>query len=208
MHKLEVKFSKGPEVKYISHLDLMRLWRRALLRADIPVVYSKGFNPHPRISLALPLPLSVESSAELMEVSLGRRMAPLSFMQAVSRELPPGIEILEVREVPPKLPSLQSRIMFAEYEVEVKESGEGEKIPPSIRAFLMKESIPWEHMRDTGARSYDLRPLVDDIWIKDQNKAHFILGMKLKPQGRADQVVKALGISSPRVIRRTRLTLK
>jgi radical SAM-linked protein len=206
MHKLEVKFSKGPEVKYISHLDLMRLWRRALLRAGIPVVYSKGFNPHPRISLALPLPLSVESIGELMEVSLGRRMAPLSFMQAVSPQLPPGIEILEVREVSPKLPSLQSRIMFAEYEVEVKE--DEKKILPSIRAFLMKESIPWEHMRDTGARSYDLRPLVDDIWIKDQSKAHFTLGMKLKPQGRADQVVKALGISSPRVIRRTRLLLR
>ncbi len=203
MHKLEVKFSRGPEVKYISHLDLMRLWRRALLRAGMPVVYSKGFNPHPRISLALPLPLSVESIGELMEVSLGKRMAPLSFMQTMSPQLPPGIEILEVREVPPKLPSLQSRIMFTEYEVEVKE-GEEKKLPSSIRAFLVKESIPWEHMRDTGARYYDLRPLVDDIWIKDQNK----LGMRLKPEARADQVIKALGISSPRVIRRTRLLFR
>jgi radical SAM-linked protein len=202
MHNLEVKFSRGAEVKYISHLDLMRLWRRAFLRADMPMAYSKGFNPHPRISLALPLPLGVESIAELMEISLRRRVAPLSFMQAVSRELPSGIKILEVREVPPKLPSLQSRLRFVEYEVEGIE--EGREILPSVQAFLRQESIPWEHMRDTGARSYDLRPLVDDIWIEDHSK----LGMRLKPEARADQVVKALGISSPRVIRRTRLLLR
>ncbi len=206
MQRLEVKFSRGPEVKYISHLDLMRFWRRALLRAAMPVIYPEGFNPHPRISLALPLPVGVESSGELMEVFLGKRIAPLFFIKTVSPQLPLGIEILEVREVSSRLSSLQSRVKFAEYELEVE--GGGEEIRSSIRDFLVKESMPWEHMRDTGTHSYDLRPLVEDIWVKTKDGVRLTLGMRLKPQGRADQVAKALAISSPQVIRRTRLILK
>jgi radical SAM-linked protein len=206
MQRLEVKFSRGPEVKYISHLDLMRFWRRALLRAAMPVIYSEGFNPHPRISLALPLPVGVESSGELMEVFLDKRIAPLFFIKTVSPQLPLGVEVLEVREVSPRLSSLQSRVKFAEYELEVE--GGGEEIRSSIRDFLVKESMPWEHMRDTGTHSYDLRPLVEDIWVKTKDGVRLTLGMRLKPQGRADQVAKALAISSPQVIRRTRLILK
>ncbi|MBA7542465.1 hypothetical protein ES705_34786 [subsurface metagenome] len=66
MQRLRIRFCRGQEVKFISHLDILRLWQRALHRAGISVAYSEGFSPHPRISLAAPLPIGVTSQAELM----------------------------------------------------------------------------------------------------------------------------------------------
>ncbi|UCG84296.1 MAG: DUF2344 domain-containing protein, partial [Dehalococcoidia bacterium] len=72
MQRLRVTFSRSDSLKFISHLDMMRLWQRALRRADIPLAYSQGFSPHPRLSLAAPLAIGVTSSAELMDVFLQR----------------------------------------------------------------------------------------------------------------------------------------
>ena len=70
MQRLRIKFRRGAEVKYISHLDIMRLWQRALNRAGIALAYSEGFHPHPKISLAVPLAVGVTSEAELMDIIL------------------------------------------------------------------------------------------------------------------------------------------
>ena len=67
MQRLRLTFSRGEELKYISHLDLMRLWPRAIGRADMPLVYYQVFSPHPRLSLAAPLAVGVTSSGELMD---------------------------------------------------------------------------------------------------------------------------------------------
>src|SRR4030042_619242 len=108
MQRLRIRFYRGEEVKFISHLDLMRLWQRALNRAGAPLAYSEGFNPHPRMSLAAPLALGVTSETELMDIILAKWMSPHSFTAAVSRQLPPGIEILQVYQIPLTMPSLQS----------------------------------------------------------------------------------------------------
>ena len=68
MQRIRISFSRGEKVKYISHLDLMRLWERALRRASIPIAYSQGFSPHPKISIAAPLPIGVTSDGEFMDI--------------------------------------------------------------------------------------------------------------------------------------------
>src|SRR3989304_4165372 len=108
MPRLRVRFGRGPEVKFISHLDVMRFWERAFRRARIPLAYSEGFNPHPRISLAVPLAVGVTSEAELMDVFVSRTVSPHWFTDAVRQQLPAGIEILGVQQVGLNLPSLQS----------------------------------------------------------------------------------------------------
>ena len=70
MQRLRVTFSRGEELKYLSHLDVMRLWERALRRADLPLAYSQGFSPHAKISIAAPLPLGVTGERELMDIVL------------------------------------------------------------------------------------------------------------------------------------------
>lgn len=212
MQRFRVTFSRGQEVKYITHLDLMRLWERALRRAAIPVAYSEGFSPHPRLSLAAPLPVGVTSEGELMDLHLGRRLSPHYLLKAVSAQLPRGIDLREVVEVAPKLPSLQSQVRFAEYRVLVETDREFKEVQQAIRSLLAEESLPWQHMRDTGAHQYDLRTLIDDLWVEDWPGPQCLLGMRLRADssgtGRAEQVTAALGFPDyPRSIHRTRLIL-
>ena len=95
--------SSSPEGKsslFISHLDIMRLWERAFNRAGIPLAYSEGFNPHPRISLAVPLALGITSEAELMDIITAREVSPHWFTAALNRVLPSGIKIMQVYPMP------------------------------------------------------------------------------------------------------------
>lgn len=213
MQRLRIRFRRGDEVKFISHLDIMRLWERALRRAGIPLAYTEGFSPHPRLSLAAPLSVGVTSQAELMDIFNIRIVSPHWFSGAVGQQLPAGIGLLEVFQVAPGLPSLQSQVSFAEYKVEIEtEKGEGD-IALSLTSLLSAKSIPWQHQRDTGIRQYDLRRLIDDLWLIDWHDGYCAIGMRLRcdnsGSGRPEQVSAALGFACyPLSIHRTKLVLK
>ena len=210
MQRLRISFSRAEEVKYISHLDLMRLWERALRRAAIPMAYSQGFSPHPKISLAAPLAIGVTSEGEVMDILLQRRVSPYFFIKVVSEQLPSGIDIMGVEQVSLAAPSLQSQVREAEYRVEVEADGGVDKVEAALRSFLAKEHIPWQHQRDTGVRRYDIRRLVHRLWLIGWRESRCTLGMRLRTDsrgtGRPEQVVTALGFSQrPISIHRTRL---
>ena len=211
MYRLRVRFKRGPEIKFISHLDIVRLWQRAFRRAGIPVAYSEGFNPHPRLSLAAPLALGVTSEAELMDIVTTRGVSPHNFEESVNRQLPPGIEILQVYLVATTLPSLQSQIGYAEYRVEVETEKNEEDIRSTLDSLLSREHLPWQHQRDTGPRSYDLRALINNLWLASCCSGYCTIGMRLRcnsgGSGRPEQVVKALGFKKPHSIHRVRLIL-
>ena len=120
MQRLRLKFSRGEELKFLSHLDLMRLWERAIRRAGLPLAYSEGFTPHPQIALAAPLLVGATSQAELMDVFLSRWIPPQSFVNQIENQLPRGIALLEAWPIGPKVPSLQSQVRFVEYRVEIE----------------------------------------------------------------------------------------
>ncbi len=212
MQRLRLKFSRGEELKFLSHLDLMRLWERALRRAGIPLAYSEGFTPHPQIALAAPLLVGVTSEAELMDVSLSRWISPQSFAAKIEKQLPRGITLIEVWPVGQNVPSLQSQVKFVDYKVEVVT----EKVPGDVEAelasFLSKKELPWHHHRDTGDRYYDLRALVESLSLIDCRNDVCVLDMRLrcdeKGAGRPEQVTKALGfIKRPKSIHRTNIVL-
>ena len=213
MQRLRIRFSRGQEVKFISHLDIMRLWQRALNRAGISLAYSEGFSPHPRISLAAPLAVGVTSEAELMDITLTRFVSPHFFTSAVGQQLPPGIEILQAYPVAPTLPSLQSQIRCAEYKVEVETEKEQKDVESALASLLSVEHLPWQHQRDTGPRKYDLRALIDDLWLIDWRSGYCTIGMRLhcdsNGSGRPEQVAAALGFTHyPRSLHRTKLVLR
>ena len=212
MQRLRVEFSRDEEIKYLSHLDLMRLWERAFRRADLSLVYSEGFSPHPRISMASPLSVGITSQAELMDVFLSNWISPYDFIDLLKPQLPNGLMVLDVWSVGLNEPSLQSRVSFAEYNVELTEETEEKQVESRLKYFLSAEEIPWQHTRDTGVRNYDLRPLVEDLWIIECHNSKCVLGMRLKcgntGTGRPEQVVKALGFQQhPKLIHRTKLIL-
>jgi radical SAM-linked protein len=212
VQRLRLRFFRGEELKYISHLDLMRFWERALRRAHIPISYSEGFAPHPRISLAAPLPIGTTSEAELMDIFL-RRLAPPQFlMQCLDPQLPYGVKLLEAFQIPFSSPSLQSQVRFAEYRVTARSDRSMADVQKAVAALLESPELPWHHLRDTGPRYYDLRSLVGHIWLVEYNNQTFTLGMRLRCDptgtGRPEQVAAALGIADePKSIHRTRLIL-
>ena len=211
--RLRIRFSRGQEIKFISHLDIVRLWQRALHRAGIPLAYSEGFSPHPRISLAAPLPLGVTSETELMDIFCVQWVSPHFFTAAVSQQLPPGIGILQVYPIALSLPSLQSQVRYAEYKVEVEAEKERTEVVSALTSLLSVKHLPWQHQRDTGPRRYDLRALIDDLWLADWHRPYGTIGMRLRcdsgGSGRPEQVTAALGFTHhPQLIHRTRLILK
>ena len=212
MQRLRLKFGRGEEIKFLSHLDLMRLWERALRRAVLPLAYSEGFTPHPRIALAAPLPVGVTSQAEVMDVFLSRWLSPDSFVAQAKKQLPQSLDLLEAWPVGLDTPSLQSQVRFAEYEVKVETEKDGLEVEAALRSLLSAGELPWHHFRDTGARHYDLRALVDDLWLIDHHGSLCVLGMRLRCDatgtGRPEQVTKALGFSQrPKSIHRIELIL-
>lgn len=210
MHRLRLKFSRGEQLKFLSHLDLMRLWERSLRRAGISPAYSEGFSPHPRISLAAPLAVGVTSQAEIMDIFLENRIHPGAFTEQLTPQLPEGIGIAEIIPVNLQAPSLQSRLRYSEYVVEVETPCTAEDMQSRITALLSKDKFPWHHARDTGERYYDLRPLIDDLWMVAKQGNTGKIGMRLRNDasgsGRPEQVTRALGYDAyPLSIERTKL---
>ena len=212
MQRLRIRFKRGPELKFISHLDIMRLWIRALRRAQIPLVYSEGFNPRPRISIAAPLSVGVTGENEFMDILVDRPVSPHWLMNTVNRQLPPGIEILEVYPIGVPVSSLQSQVKSALYRVEVATRKSRDEIECDIRRLLSLEHLPWHHERDTGRRDYDLRALIENIEVAGCHEGTCILEMKLRcdesGSGRPEQVIYALGFNEyPKSIHRVKLIL-
>lgn len=93
--KILCKFTKLGYLKFISHLDLVDLFQRTLFQNKVDVKFSEGFNPHPRMSIAYPLPLGIESNSEYMEIYLNSRIDLKDFLIKMNERLPAGIKIVE-----------------------------------------------------------------------------------------------------------------
>ena len=182
------------------------------MRAAIPVAYSAGFNPRPRMALAAPLPVGVTSECELMDIYLVRELTLTAFRNRILPQLPTGLGLLQVEEVPLDLPSLQARVWGIGYRVTLEANLSRAEIEEAVRKMLHARHFPWRQMRDDVLTEYDLRPLVQDITVIDYKGKYCILGMQLlvtgHGTGRPEQVALALGFpASPCQIHRVRLSL-
>jgi len=209
VQRIRVTFSRGEEMKYITHLDVMRFWERALRRAEVPIAYSEGFSPHAQIALAAPLAVGTTSDAELMDVFMAERMTPRALIGAVAAQLPAGVAIRSAQEVGMALPALQAAVRWAEYLVDVGDGNRDaesettgvatdnrqqtrntvENRPPPIEdvraaidRFLAAESIPWEHKREDEVRSYDIRAMVAELELiaADDDRESESLRMRMR----------------------------
>lgn len=99
MQRIRVKYTKGEEIRFISHRDLMRAFQRAVRRADLPIAYSQGFNPHMKISWGNALKVGQSSPGELAELQIDGWIKPAELMSRLNVHLPKGLEILEANLV-------------------------------------------------------------------------------------------------------------
>lgn len=170
MNVIRSKFNKSGHLKYISHLDLMRLMNRALRRADIPVVYTQGFNPQPRISFATALSLGVESEGEYVDIELSEHIPEQQFIESLNDKLPDGIKIIKVSYVNDKK-SIMSLIRWSQYIIELKfdENMNKESLQDIIDKVLSQESIMYtKTSKKKGKkirREVEIRNLIKSIEI-------------------------------------------
>jgi radical SAM-linked protein len=176
--RLIIKYTKEERVKYISHLDFLRLVQRAIRRADIPVAYSQGFNPHPRLSFASALAVGVTSEGEYLEIFLMDDMDPELLCNRMNEKLPLGIRFLEGRIVDEKLPSLMSLIESAEYAITL--SGEmllKDSFSSIIEEFLSQQEILVVRTNRKGSRQIDIRPMIHGLDVFERDRDLLIKAM-------------------------------
>jgi radical SAM-linked protein len=197
--RMRIRFAKGEQVKYISHLDLARTWERVFRRAGLPVAYSQGFNPRPRFQIAAGLPVGVTSRAELLDVWLTDPLAPEEVLARLQPTLPPGLEVLEAVEVELQAPSLQSQLRAADYRAVVHSPEPVEAIRTRLQALLDAPTLPRRRQHKGGWQTYDLRPLIQSVTVEPGQSGEQVMTMRLQasPQGagRPDEVLDALGLS-------------
>ena len=190
VQKIRFEFQKVGELRFLSHLELMRAYARALRRAGVPLAFTQGFNPQPRLSLAQALAVGVEGLCELGEVELSERMAPGELCEAWNRQLPPELKILRTWEAPLHGPSLSAGVRGAVYHIQLTPNGWDQTVltdlgtPESCAAFLARESIAVEVTKKGRLVALDARPLIQEFRDVGQNGTPaWLLTLRVGPGG-------------------------
>mgnify|MGYP002060791164 FL=1 len=160
--RLRIQFAKTGSMALLSHLDLMRLLERALRRSGLPISFTGGFHPLPRVQIALALPLGAEADGEWMDMEFTEALDPLQLQQGLQPLLPSGITLLSVAEVPVSSPSLSQEIRAAVWSFDVElESGMTFDWSPAIAALLAADQLMWHDTDKKGRpRSRDCRSVL------------------------------------------------
>jgi radical SAM-linked protein len=192
--RLRIAFSKGGPLTYTSHLDLARLWGRSLRRAGVPLTYSQGFNPRPRLQLAAALPLGHTGEAELLDVWLDRPMSVRGLTRALTPVLPDGLTIRQVGRVMSKEPALQTQVVSAEYRVTVAWDEPTEQVQARVERVMATTELPQERR----GRRVNLRPLIERLRLERASRGRITLEMQLAAReaatARPEAVLEALGM--------------
>ena len=168
--------------------------KRYIRRTDLPLIFSQGYNPSPRIQLAAPLPLGITSSCEIIDIWMSDNQLDLQTLRTrIIQVQPPGIEVREVEYIDPNSPPLQKEVHAAEYSVALLDPTSN--LDHKIATLLNSESI----LRQRHGKSYDLHPLINELsLVPDGDNTSVQFFMQLSAQeggtGRPEEVLLALEI--------------
>ena len=168
MDKLRLRFSKTGRAIYISHLDLMHTMQRGFSRAGYELKYSEGFNPHPQISIALPLSVGAASVCEIMDFKLKEDPDLAELPKKLTSVLPEGIEVLEVYEPERKVALLKWLAVEGVMEYDERDPAE---MAEALRDFYAQEAIVITKRTKRGMGETDIRPGIREISFEAAEKA-------------------------------------
>ncbi len=191
--RIRIHFHKTALMRYTSHLDLHKTWERTFRRANLPLAYSQGFHPQPRISLACALPLGFTSQAEILDAWLDHEMELQCISGDLNCALPPGIQIEKVTLVTEREPALQVQVQSAVYEISLREPVPD--LDRRVADLLASDSLP----RERRGKAYDLRPLIESIErimnnAEQGQRLTVQLAARASATGRPEELLEALGI--------------
>lgn len=159
--KIVFQFEKNEPVRYISHLDIMRLFQRCMRRADIPMAYTQGYHPHPVLSFAMPLALGYTSGAEFGEVTLAEEMDIKTFLCVINRSLPTGIVVTAAKGMRDDSKALMPQVRASTYEAYFASAG---SLREEAETLLDKGSVMKTKQGKNGPRVIDIRPLILNLY--------------------------------------------
>jgi radical SAM-linked protein len=164
VQRLRVRYAKRGRLRFTSHRDFSRAFERAVVRARVPMAYSSGFHPHPRISYAGASPTGAASEAEYLEIGLAERLEPSAVLTALDEALPDGLDVLEVVESPGG--SLADRLEASVWRTTVP-GLDPRRAAEAVAAFLAADAVEVERMTKKGMRSFDCRAAVETLAVSD-----------------------------------------
>lgn len=213
LYRVRVAYAHHDGLRYVSHLEMHLVWERTLRRAGLPLAYSQGFSPHPRLHLASALPLGFLSRCELadfwLEYPAGAHAPDL---EALSRQIqsaaPPGLEIQRVEPVSLNAPALQTQVRSAEYLALPLDPLDPALLAERVAQLLATDSLP----RQRRGKAYDLRPLVEAVEVHEGTGGRPALFTRLAARegatGRPEELLDALGFDPTAFrVERVRLVL-
>lgn len=167
--RIMFRFEKGSEVRFISHLDLLRAFQRALLRSGLPVEWSVGFHPHPLFSFAMALPVGAESVGEYMEAVFSG-CEPARAAAGLNEALGPGLRVMDAGEIPGGAPSLMAAVTASDWMMEFPDGLEKD----AVDRLLSRSSIPVEKAGKKGTRAMDIRQGILDLRLAETPSGRFL----------------------------------
>lgn len=193
--KLRLRYAKRGPARFTSHRDFGRALERALRRAEIPMAYSSGFNPHPRISYASPSPTSASSEAEYVELGLSEVCDPAKVVAALNEVLPQGFEMLDAADAVKA--SLGELLQASDWEVRLV-GADADVLRTAVADLLNRDELIVERMTKRGLRTFDVRAAILSLSVVDDGS--LLLRSKVEtPLVRPDDVVTALRTIDERV---------
>ncbi len=199
--KVRVRFEKKGVLKYIGHLDMMRYFQKAISRANLPIAYSEGFNPHQIMSFGNPLGLGMTSSAEYMDIELLEEIPSLEGINRLNNEMVQGIKILSFRYLPDKAKNAMSATWASSYKIElndkIKEAIENmSDISQSINEFMSQKECIITKKTKKSTRDIDILPLIYEFKYEDKYfyiKCSSSSGDNIKPEVIMNEFFNFLG---------------
>lgn len=157
--RMIAEFEKMGRMSWFSHLDLQNTMQRALRRAQLPVAYSQGFNPHVLTSFATALSVGCQSRGEVMEVEMAGEISPEEFAEKLNACLPDGLKVRRCAPVPDSAPALMAKVAEAGYDITAPNAD----LTEAVEAFLKAEEVMVEKRSKTKTRLVNIRPMVHEI---------------------------------------------
>lgn len=155
VQKLRIRYAKRGPLRFSSHRDFQRALERALRRARVPMAYSAGFSPHPKVSYANSAPTGAASEAEYVEIGVVRRCDPEALRAELDDALPPGLDVIEVVEA--RTPDLVNRLEASRWRIEVP-GARSDELAAAWQRLSNAQTVPVQRMMKQGLRTLDLRP--------------------------------------------------
>ena len=187
VQRLRLRYAKRGRARFASQRDFARAFERALRRAGVPMAYSSGFSPHPRISYANACPTGAASEAEYLEIGLAERVEPGWAMGRLNEGLPQGFAIVAVAEADGR--PLADLLTASHWRLELP-GVPFDVLRAAVEAFLARDHVSVERMTKNGPRVFDVRPAVVSLAATDAGVS--LVSLAGTPLVRPDDVTHAL----------------